>query len=687
MFSKDSRLAFGAAPRVMVTLAALFLLATALISGCSESSTAPEITTGTISGTVIEPVSGLPVVGATVSIAPVAAKKATTTTTDANGDYTLDAVEAGSWTLTVDASGIVVDAGNPDLVYAGFTTTVDVSAQETTETDAYTPVIDDSESEDVTPDTPTILEPPSIPGLRIEIAANSVTFPDGTSDGSLNVVELGFDQGPAPLAAGVAPTIMIKIVPEGTTFDPPATIDFPNRAEMPGGHGYELFSATGDGWTSDGGASVDGASIFTETGVGIATAGTHYVASDPVTVGGTIYDGTETPLPGADVQLVAHIRPFGSSVDLVDLAGMSASSDANGDWSIPNVRADVVSFTAEYATDQAVGQIHETAPQQTSGGTDVDFGGWILELTDETFFTVSGVVSWETGIAAAGVEVGWYDPNAPFKKGGQWITDELGHYSIDISYTPGAEIRVFAYDFETDSGFEAPVTVPALRDAGSEITRNMSICSVQIDDPCGEWGNWELDGTTLILEFNEMDCGQVVTDLIVVEISSLVNGVMSVSFEEDGQIVNETISRVSESGPSGISEANLPGIYANSSNSFVVGLYADGTANALDAEDGSTVQWGSYTNTATSLTATFNYTNEIDGPARGDVGVMDWARSGSDLSFDDGESVDVFSECANGPDDGALQNLWVSGDGDFSLLLYNGEFAGIGGGGSAPTSK
>jgi hypothetical protein len=680
MFSTDIRRSGRmSALRLILAIGLIAALSAAPVAilGCGDDSSGPAPDpVGSVSGSVIEPVSGLPVVGATVTIDPVTAKKAASTTTNVDGEFWFEDLVPGSYSLTVDATGIVVDAGNPDLIYVGTTVQIEVRAGRDTSNDFYTPIVDSSQDTDVTPGQPTVLQPESIPGLRIDIPADAVTFPGGGSTGALNVVELGFNQGTSPLSAGVAPTMMIRILPEGTVFDPPATITFPNRDVAADGYSFEQFSHDGDGWVSDGGATAAGEAINADTGTDIGMASTHYVVCDAHTVTGTVIWGAEVPLQGAAVSLWATISPFGETKQ-VPLEGMGDTTDAAGGFSIPGVRACRVAFSAEYATAEGYGALEAGDPTGADVSGTTDLGTRYMEIVTDTFFTVAGTVRHADGSPAAGVYIYWYDPNANGNKGVPLITDADGYYELEISYTPGATLRVQGFSEQTGESGDAEFTVPPLQQSGTTVTVDFSICSQLDQNPCGQWGTWSLSGNMLRVTLSELACGVVVTDVMEIELTGLENGGLGIRFVDNGQTVEGVLMRVQGFGPTGISNANLPGIYAAPDASLVVALYADHTMNAMGGDGQLTAQWGTYAVSGSTLDVEFLFSNEPGGPQAGDSMSVTWSRSGDTLSIIDPQETSVFEACPHGPDDGALENLWLGGGGDFTLVLYNGEFAGI----------
>ena len=84
----------------------------------------PKPTTGTISGTVTEEGTGTPIAGASVSTQPAT----TIAISDTQGNYKIDDVAPGSYTLTASASGYTDDSTNV-TVTAGQTSTANLALQ------------------------------------------------------------------------------------------------------------------------------------------------------------------------------------------------------------------------------------------------------------------------------------------------------------------------------------------------------------------------------------------------------------------------------------------------------------------------------------------------------------------------------------------------------------------------------
>lgn len=117
------------------------------------------------------------------------------------------------------------------------------------------------------------------PGFKLEVAANSVTFPDGSGEGSISVTPVNTTTVPMAPPNGMQPQFIVTIQPTGTLFDPPARLSLPNfDGHAPGAqvemysfdHDLEEFVAIGLGSVSE-----DGSVVRSNPGVGVIKAGWH----------------------------------------------------------------------------------------------------------------------------------------------------------------------------------------------------------------------------------------------------------------------------------------------------------------------------------------------------------------------------------------------------------------------------
>lgn len=126
------------------------------------------------------------------------------------------------------------------------------------------------------------LEVAGVEGLRMLVRAGSMLRADGTAPtpndpAILSLNQVHHDNVPMPMPDGAAPPFAWTLQPAGAHFDPPIEITYPNMSGLPPGavayflsfnHGTNRFEIIGSGSVQP-----DGATIVSDAGVGIATAG------------------------------------------------------------------------------------------------------------------------------------------------------------------------------------------------------------------------------------------------------------------------------------------------------------------------------------------------------------------------------------------------------------------------------
>jgi hypothetical protein len=119
----------------------------------------------------------------------------------------------------------------------------------------------------------------SYPGFKLEIAKDSVTFPDGSTEGLISVTPVNASKVPMAPPNGMQPQFIVTIQPTGTIFDPPARLTLPNiDGHKPGAqvemysfdHDLEEFVSIGLGTVSE-----NGTEVASNPGVGVIKAGWH----------------------------------------------------------------------------------------------------------------------------------------------------------------------------------------------------------------------------------------------------------------------------------------------------------------------------------------------------------------------------------------------------------------------------
>jgi len=117
------------------------------------------------------------------------------------------------------------------------------------------------------------------PGFKLEIAKDSVTFPDGSREGIVSVTSVNASKVPMAPPNGMQPQFIVTIQPVGAIFSPAAKLTLPNvDGHAPGAqvemysfdHDLEEFVAIGLGTVSE-----DGSIVNSNPGVGVVKAGWH----------------------------------------------------------------------------------------------------------------------------------------------------------------------------------------------------------------------------------------------------------------------------------------------------------------------------------------------------------------------------------------------------------------------------
>jgi hypothetical protein len=228
-----------------------------------------------ISGVVLDN-SNQPVAGATLRILGTAL----TAESDAQGQFQLSAVPAGTLQLIVDGSTVQRPGSWPQLE---LNLTPVPGRNNTLRMPVYLLPLDLENGIVVDETHGGTLTLPQLPGFALKILPGSVTFPGGGRSGTVSVTVVHSDKVPMVPNFGQQPRLIVTIQPAGAQFNPPAIISLPNVEGRPAGSVTEFYSfdhdlghfvSIGPGTVSD-----DGTVITSNVGVGIVKAGWHCCGS------------------------------------------------------------------------------------------------------------------------------------------------------------------------------------------------------------------------------------------------------------------------------------------------------------------------------------------------------------------------------------------------------------------------
>ncbi|MEM7223637.1 MAG: PKD domain-containing protein [Pseudomonadota bacterium] len=215
-----------------------------------------------------------PIVGATVSILG----SGVSTTTDANGDFTLSGIGSGQQVFDVDSSTVTsAPAGEAFADFReAFTLIADVT--NVIERPIFLPLIDADSLTTVNPAQTTVVVNPNI-STSLEVPPNTAKDESGNDfTGAISITEVPVELAPVALPEGIDPALLISIQPVGVTFSDPVPLSMPNLDNMPAGAELDLYSLDPDSGqfviVGTGQVSADGTTIETISG-GVRSASWH----------------------------------------------------------------------------------------------------------------------------------------------------------------------------------------------------------------------------------------------------------------------------------------------------------------------------------------------------------------------------------------------------------------------------
>lgn len=195
--------------------------------------------------------------------------------TDAQGQFKIEQVPIGPVHLVADGSTATAEGEFPTLSYNIVTIP---GVDNPLSAPIYMVKLNTEEAALAGP-TDVVLTLASNPGFKLEIARNSVTFPNGDREGLISVTSVNSSKVPMAPPNGMQPQFIVTIQPAGARFDPPARLTLPNVDGHAAGaqvemysydHDLEEFVSIGLGTVSE-----DATVITSNPGVGVVKAGWH----------------------------------------------------------------------------------------------------------------------------------------------------------------------------------------------------------------------------------------------------------------------------------------------------------------------------------------------------------------------------------------------------------------------------
>ena len=218
----------------------------------------------------------VPIAGVTISVEG----STVTTTTDANGYFTISGIPHGAKIVSLDASGLTAPNGHK---YADFSGRLKImqNVLNRPHRDYMLPRMNPAHMSMVNPASDTMVTNSDI-GVTMMVPAKAARNPDGTMyDGPLSISMVPSDATPRELPEIFTPSFIITLQPVGVNFETPVEITFPNTDNLTSGAVVDLFSLSERGGFEKvglGRVSEDGQTISVIEG-GIRSTTWHFVTS------------------------------------------------------------------------------------------------------------------------------------------------------------------------------------------------------------------------------------------------------------------------------------------------------------------------------------------------------------------------------------------------------------------------
>ena len=182
-----------------------------------------------------------PIVGASVTLLD---SGITPVLSDANGEFALSALPAGSQVIDIDSSTAQPPPAPPvGGAYASFREKITLISAVTNQIERpiYLPRIDPTSIVQVVAGQATVVVNPSL-GVTMTVAADTAFLNGVPFLGELSISEVPLEFAPVALPAELGFALLISIQPTGVTFSVPAPITFPNLDAMAPGNIMDIYS-------------------------------------------------------------------------------------------------------------------------------------------------------------------------------------------------------------------------------------------------------------------------------------------------------------------------------------------------------------------------------------------------------------------------------------------------------------
>jgi len=194
---------------------------------------------------------------------------------DAQGQFSITNVPVGPVHLLADGSTSTVPGEWPTLSYNLVTV---AGANNPLPAPVYMVKLDTEHSKMVGA-ADVVFTVNELPGFKLTVFKDSVTFPDGTREGLISVTPVNANKIPMAPPNGMQPQLIVTIQPAGAMFDPPAPLTLPNVDGYAPGAEVEMYSYDHDleefVTIGLGTVSADGSIVESNNGVGVIKAGWH----------------------------------------------------------------------------------------------------------------------------------------------------------------------------------------------------------------------------------------------------------------------------------------------------------------------------------------------------------------------------------------------------------------------------